>query len=723
MRIKMKSFLQSKMLYSNMIWGLTLLMGSSLYAQNPLHIVLGSNNEPITEVKFNYDGNDIIQTQGQSGNTATNLPVNLEYFEINGTTKLYINDFGNVVRNNNFSSQTSGVGIYKEGSFIETDAMGNFEAVLDEAINDRNLMQFLYYDGQSNVPTGSDFDIFFAKGLTSGDYVAVGERNGNTDFSITPLDELGNPITNSTTLLFGETDGVNSGNGTTKYDWDIGYAPTNYATQSMIYSVVDASLFNVGSETIFGFRIDNNGNADVKFFGLSDDGFADSPTNPKIGGLTGNIFNDSDGLVNSTVDGNPISQPDGVQLYANLYDSNTGTVIASVPINADGSFEFLDLPAGSNYAVSVSTNQGTAGAALPPQNLPSDWVYTGEFTDVSPGNDGSNDGIQTSLTVVEDLVTNVNFGIEELPTADPYSFAIDSPVPNSTLVIGSGITSDLSGNDPEDGAVGTGGSFGISSLPSNGNDLIYNGMTITVGADGVNPPSPSNPFIINNYDPSLLEINFNGDPNQSDTSFDYVTIDDAGLASAPVTYTLLYSALPVEWQYFRVVKSADQADLQFATSLEINNSHFIIQKSIDGNRYYDIGQVEGSIDSREVNEYSFIDNDLEVGMNYYRIKQVDLNGASSHSVVRAIDHHEVEPISVFPNPVGLNNPVLNIKNIQEEDSRIRIYNTLGSLIKEIKIQDNLRTDNLSIDLSNLDAGAYILQVGQNRKSILFNIVQ
>ncbi|MDA9773889.1 T9SS type A sorting domain-containing protein [Saprospiraceae bacterium] len=703
-----------------------LFIGSVLTAQNPLHVVLGTNNVPITEVEFVHEGALTTQTNGEtSNNTSTDSEVLLNYIEINDNTKLYLNDFGNVLRNNNFNAQTSGVGVFREGALIETDDMTGFEIAAEDAFNNVDLLNFLYYDGSTNVPDAEDFDIFFAKGIINGDYVSVGERNGNTDFSLTALDEDGNVIANSVTLLFGETDGTASGNGSTKYDWDIGYSPTTHTDQSMIFSVVEANLFNIGSETIYGFRIDNNGNADVKFFGLSPDGFAGNPTNPKIGGLAGNVFNDANGLVDNTVDGSPIPTPGGVQLYANLYDNTTNEVIASVPINADGSYEFLDLEPGTNYSVSISTNQGIAGTALPAQNLPTNWIYTGDNIGTGAGDDGSPNGTQTSITVAEELVPNVNFGIEQIPTADPYSFAISSPSPNSTLVIGDLNTSDLSGSDPEDGQMGTSSSFGIASLPANGNDLIYNGIVITLGQDGINPPSPSNPFVIENYNPSLFEIEFNGDPNQENTSFDYVSIDEAGQASIPVTYALVYPALPVEWLSFSVRKSSNVAIIEFSTATEISNSHFMIQKSNDGINYDNISRIEGAINSLSISKYNYSDRAINKGINYYRIMQVDLNGESSYSTVRNISGGEIEEdIVVFPNPVGSHGNTLNIKNsLSKENLNVKIYNCFGMEVKSINILDAGSSNNFSFEVADLVSGTYVVKIEGYSEPAIFTVVR
>ena len=522
---------------------LILLIGKQSFSQSSMiDIVMGTNNEPINAVEFVHNGDTTRLIAGVMTNTVATTAVNLNYFEINGGTRLYPYDAGNISRNNNFPPNVMGVGIHEENNFIlATDSA--FTSALEDMANSPDLMQFLYYDGATNIPDGGDFDIAFVRGYLDTDFISVGERNGNTDFVLIPLDEFGNVIANADSVRFGEIAGTSSGNGTTRYDWDIGFSPSNLSTQSMIFSVISADLFNTGGEPIFGFRIDNEGDADVKIMGLTETNFDNNPINPQIGGIMGNVFHDADGLTDSTVDGPAINSPSGMQLYANLYDPNTNEVIATTPINADGTFEFLNLPEGQTYGVAISINEGVPGSPLPVSELPSDWIFTGDNDGATAGDDGTPNGIQSAVVVTTSINDEINFAIQQPPTADPYTFPIPEPIPDQSIIIGSGTTSDLSGNDPEDGVVETGNTFGITSLPTNGNDILYNGMIITLGADGINPISPTNPFIIDNYDPALLEIIISGDLSQTSTTFEYITIDDAGAFSEPVEYTLTFDSI------------------------------------------------------------------------------------------------------------------------------------------------------------------------------------
>ena len=189
----------------------------------------GSYNTPIKEVKFTYNGSTITQTSEASGVTAsTNLPINLIHFklDVNGGTPYKTLNFVNtdvVIRNNNFNtSSVSGVGVYNEGNKITANNKNSWEAAMTNSATTANLLNYLYYDGSSNVPSGADFDILWTKGLKASDYIICGERNGNTCFAITPLDSLGNVLTNATILQFGRC----NGSARAEYDWNIGYAHT-----------------------------------------------------------------------------------------------------------------------------------------------------------------------------------------------------------------------------------------------------------------------------------------------------------------------------------------------------------------------------------------------------------------------------------------------------------------------------------------------------------------
>lgn len=130
--------------------------------------------------------------------------------------------------------------------------------------------------------------------------------------------------------------------------------------------------------------------------------------------LSGTVFDDPNGLSDSTVNGTGIGMPGGTQLYANLVDSN-GNVYASVPLAANGTYLFPSVVAGT-YTVRISAAQGIESNAAPANTLPAGWINRGENLGAGPGSDGTING-SLPVTISTTNVTNANFGISLAPSA------------------------------------------------------------------------------------------------------------------------------------------------------------------------------------------------------------------------------------------------------------------------------------------------------------------
>ena len=258
-------------------------------AQNFVNILPGVNNVPITRVNYTIDGSAVSQASEASGVSVNrNAPVFLRSVIVNdgGVSKTLdsFNSLGAIVANLNLTSSTSGVGVFKNGSLTTTSNLGAFATSLAGITQDTDLLNYNYYDSVSNMPSGTvaDYDLLFQKGLESTDFVLVSERFGNTFFSIVPLNQSGAVIAGANILRFG---GPTTLGAYQSYDWNSGYASSTYNNaQAFAFSVAKVGKFFEGTpvapQSVFGFRIDNNGEADVKFFGLSDNSFIDNPTNP-----------------------------------------------------------------------------------------------------------------------------------------------------------------------------------------------------------------------------------------------------------------------------------------------------------------------------------------------------------------------------------------------------------------------------------------------------------
>lgn len=677
----------------------TLILACSFAFTQTTRIVRpGQFNVPITEVQFDYDNTTYTQTSEASGtNVNTNKAVDLKYVKVNdnGTIKLLdnFNFQGAKIINNNFSTSVSGVGVYNEGTSVYANNQTSWEDAMITSSNSSNVLNYLFYDGSNNVPSGADFDIIWTKGFESTDYYLVGERNGNTCFALTPLDSTGAVITTAYKLQFGNCNGTNRA----EYEWNIGYAPSNYSNQPMVFTVVSMSAFNT-DKTIFGFRIDNTGNADPKFCGISGETFLNNPNNPLIGGLSGNVFNDANGLVNSTVDGDGIYNPSSTSLYATLINSSN-VVVSTVAIGTDGSYEFLNLEA-DTYKVLVSTTAGTVGSSAPSITLPTNWEHTGEFVGSGTGSDGTVDGILSSITINANFVENVNFGIQKLPESIDKSQQISVPSLGSTQsLVPANSYPALEGIDSEDGALGVSHALVITDTSSmNGNELYYDGNRVTLNS------------VIPNFDSSLLTVKFVGE-NSTSFAFDYYFEDAAGSADeTPATYTIGWSEpLPVDWLdfYLQLNDQANAIDIHWSTAQELNNSHFLLLRASDGVDFEEIGSVQGKGTYMGTSAYHFTDYSITPGKKYfYKVVQVDYDGKTSetNTLGLALENSSKHHIA-YPNPF-VNQLIIDIQNDHVE------YISVQDLTGKIMYQSDMTELLIPIRVSTTEwpSGIYFLTV-------------
>jgi hypothetical protein len=143
--------------------------------------------------------------------------------------------------------------------------------------------------------------------------------------------------------------------------------------------------------------------------------------------------------------------------------------------------------------------------------------------------------------------------------------------------------------------------------------------------------------------------------------------------------------LPVELIEF-TANPADNhtAVLDWATATEINNSHFIIERSYDGSSFEPIGRVEGNGTTNEVMTYEYLDGTIARSQNtvYYRLHQFDYDGASEYSEVRKVDFDlglDLDVVNVYPNPFRSEVYVTTTAN-EEEQLTIELISLQGEVL-------------------------------------------
>jgi len=166
--------------------------------------------------------------------------------------------------------------------------------------------------------------------------------------------------------------------------------------------------------------------------------------------------------------------------------------------------------------------------------------------------------------------------------------------------------------------------------------------------------------------------------------------------------------LPTEIIRFRGTPRKEANVLEWQTVSETDNAGFEVQKSENGIFWKRIGFVEGKGATSGVNSYQFQDADPFLGTNYYRLKQIDLDGVFDHSIVATVERHNAaRRVEVFPNPsYGITN--VRINNPSGYSTKIDISDNLGRRVWERQLTAEESTSIKEIEIK--DSGIYILTV-------------
>ena len=172
--------------------------------------------------------------------------------------------------------------------------------------------------------------------------------------------------------------------------------------------------------------------------------------------------------------------------------------------------------------------------------------------------------------------------------------------------------------------------------------------------------------------------------------------------------SVVFAPLPVEFLSFDAqLQNDNRVLLDWRTATEINNDYFLIERSKDGQQFETIGKVAGAGNSSLELQYESWDNTPLSGVNYYRLKQVDFDGTSDYSDIRAVELRTASTeLSIFPNPAS---DLLNIsfeKSI--ETGQVQLFNSAGQVVQSQYLMQG--ADQTQLQLDQLADGMYWISI-------------
>ena len=234
---------------------------------------------------------------------------------------------------------------------------------------------------------------------------------------------------------------------------------------------------------------------------------------------------------------------------------------------------------------------------------------------------------------------------------------------------------------------------GSSCTPNLGIDAAHNwfsdvGATTQVGSNDASGSATFTNDVFANAGPHELYSCYGSD----------VKMTISNLAGACI--------LPVELVSFEGIIKGEQVELNWMTVSEQDNKGFDIERAYrNGSElvWEKIGFVEGNGTTFEEQTYIYFDEIPAKTTNYYRLKQLDYDGAFEYSNIISVEFNQVvNNIKIFPNPAQ------NQLNIENGVGQVTIFNLLGQPVLSEIITDAFST----ISLDNLPNGQYFLQINR-----------
>lgn len=194
------------------------------------------------------------------------------------------------------------------------------------------------------------------------------------------------------------------------------------------------------------------------------------------------------------------------------------------------------------------------------------------------------------------------------------------------------------------------------------------------------------------------------------------------------------SPLPVTLVSFTgALNDQRETVLNWQTAGEVDNKHFVVQRSLDGANFSNLDFVAGNGNSNALINYSFVDNQLPdmSGNLFYRLKQVDFSGSFEYSPIIsvAVDYApklRTASWKFFPNPTTGDDfeLILIDPSVDRQGTYLfQILDTKGRKAYQERLDIEAGVEWVRQRLKSSASGIYLLLITTEEKTDRFKVIK
>jgi hypothetical protein len=195
--------------------------------------------------------------------------------------------------------------------------------------------------------------------------------------------------------------------------------------------------------------------------------------------------------------------------------------------------------------------------------------------------------------------------------------------------------------------------------------------------------------------------------NPGYTGPDQFTIE-ASVGSLKSQTTIMvnpFGALPVVLDQYSVIKAGNTALMKWRTATEENTREFIMERSTDGIQFSEIGRVPAAGTARS---YSLSDLSPRAGVNFYRLRLVDLDDRETIFGIRSLYFEFIKAFTIDQNP--LDGRMLSLRIHIPGNYMLSVFDSQGRMIVSESV-DQSREHVLLALPAGISPGLYMVTIG------------
>jgi F5/8 type C domain/Secretion system C-terminal sorting domain/Fibronectin type III domain len=149
--------------------------------------------------------------------------------------------------------------------------------------------------------------------------------------------------------------------------------------------------------------------------------------------------------------------------------------------------------------------------------------------------------------------------------------------------------------------------------------------------------------------------------------------------------------------------------LEWITTRESKTNYFVVERTKDNWNYTSIDTVYAENNGEFTQNYDATDFHPFNGINYYRLKIVDMDGNTSYSPIAAVRVTDAKSPLMYPNPAKT---YVNIAQGTDPVRQVAVYNILGKTVT--RISNTGSQSIIKIPTYTLPAGLYFVEIRTER---------